>query len=312
VGRGQYDDARNKRRGRSSRIGRWPAVRLLWLGLVAAAASRPAHADPDDAAVGTRAGSTDDVTRWRRSVAAALEELPVLGELDGGATRVVVRGNVRRREALRVLSEARGVYDDIYRRFASGGDPDQRPPVTLCVFASTSDYDRFVFRVFGGGPSALGFYQPAARVLVANLELGLGNVRHELVHPLIGDDFPGVIPPWLNEGMGALYGSSDVHRSRVRFLVNYRLRDLQRTIAAGAAPDLGALLDAGADTFYGRGAAVRYATARYLLLWFERRSQLEAVYHDVRDAAADRAAQRRRVLARVDARAFLAWAARLR
>ena len=35
----------------------------------------------------------------------------------------------------------------------------------------------------------------------------VGNLRHELVHPLLGDDYPA-IPAWLNEGIASLYGSA--------------------------------------------------------------------------------------------------------
>ena len=58
-----------------------------------------------------------------------------------------------------------------------------------------------------------GFYLPDKRTAIANVDASIGNLRHELVHPLIGDDFPGM-PMWMNEGMAALYGSSSSGRCR--------------------------------------------------------------------------------------------------
>src|SRR5262245_61578293 len=81
---------------------------------------------------------------------------------------------------------------------------DKAAPVTLCLTGTTADYQAFT-RAFADVPSDLGFYRPDLRVGVANLGRGAGNLRHELVHPLVGDDYPE-IPSWLNEGLGSLYG----------------------------------------------------------------------------------------------------------
>jgi hypothetical protein len=147
---------------------------------------------------------------------------------------------------------------------------------------------------------------------VVNLARGAGNLRHELVHPLLGDDFP-TIPSWLNEGIGALYGTSVPGRAgRFRFLVNYRLRDLQAALRAGDLPGVDALVDSGEDQVYGERAMVYYALARYLLLYLDAQGRLDGFYRDVRAAGGDPDAVRALLGALVDQRQFVAWARSLR
>src|SRR5205085_8179392 len=93
---------------------------------------------------------------------------------------------------------------------------------------------------FDSMPSEWGFYRPDKRVALANLGASIGNLRHELVHPLIGDDFPR-IPAWLNEGIAALYGTAKWNGKRFEFLVNYRLKDLQAAIKDGTLPTIAQL-----------------------------------------------------------------------
>ena len=239
---------------------------------------------------------------------AMVDALPILGEIGDGPTRVIVRGNLDARTARRVLTEARGVYRDVNRRFVAPAPAAPRSDVTLCVLASEAAYQRFIVGVFGPGDhSTHGFYRADHRLAVANLARGIGNVRHELVHPLLGDDFPG-IPSWLNEGIAALYGSSTVSRRQVRFLINYRLRDLHAAIASGTLPSIAELAGSDADETYGPGKMTHYAMARYLLLYLERAGQLETTYRDLRSAAGDVDRRRRVVTGRVDEDGFVAWA----
>ena len=239
----------------------------------------------------------------------AVAALPIIGELSG-PTPVVLRGHVEPARALVLLDQARSVHADVTRRFLAKSDRVS-PPVQVCVFEDAS-YFAFVREVFGAGPhSPLGFYRADARVVVVNLARGVGNLRHELVHPLLGDDFPG-IPAWLNEGLGALYGSARVERTRVTFLVNYRLRDLQRSIRQGTLPDLAGLTGSTSREVHGEQAAVYYAMSRYLLLYLERRGRLEAVYRGAREVGGERQAVLALVTEAVDYDAFVEWARRLR
>ena len=131
------------------------------------------------------------------------------------------------------------------------------------------------------------------------------------MHPLLGDDFPG-IPAWLNEGVAALYGTARPTKRGFEFLVNYRLRDLQRAMTAGTLPSLADLAASTDDDVRGDRAAVFYAMSRYVLLYADRHGQLGPLYAAMRDATGDREAQRAVLERFVDERAFRAWAAKLR
>lgn len=262
---------------------------LLAIGLlVAAAGSARAQAAPDPVA-----------------------GLPLLAELGDGPTPVRVRGRLPAKQAVAMVALARAVYADVNRRFVA---PTRRRhlPVDLCLFASRRDYDAFTDQVFGGAESELGFYDPGPRVAVVNLQYGAGNLRHELAHPLLGDDF-AAIPAWINEGIGSLYGTAVAGRAgRFRFLVNYRLRDVQRAIRERSLPTLDQLVDSDDDDVRGDRAATYYGLSRYLLLYLEEHGQLERFYREVRDRGADPARQQALLERLVDYDRFVAWARRLR
>jgi hypothetical protein len=141
--------------------------------------------------------------------------------------------------------------------------------------------------------------------------VSIGNLRHELVHPLLGDDFPA-IPAWLNEGIAALYGTAKPTSKGFVFLVNYRLRDLQRALAHGDLPTLAVLAASTDADVRGERAAVFYAMSRYVLLYAERQGTLGELYAALRDASGDVARQRAILAHYVDERASRAWAAKLR
>jgi hypothetical protein len=258
---------------------------VRWLALVLLAAS--AHASGRD----------------------AIGELPELGTIEHGRARVVVRGDLakaRAREAVQLVDQ---VIADVERRFTRPAEHADAP-VTLCVLHDDASY-RDVAGTLGDIPSPWGFYRPDRRVAIANFGQSIGNLRHELVHPLIGDDFPE-IPAWLNEGVAALYGTARPTKRGFEFLVNYRLRDLQRALAKGELPSIGELAESTDADIRGPRAGMYYAYARYVLLFLDRKGKLDATYAALRDASGDVAKQRRILEAAVDEHAFRAWARGLR
>lgn len=242
--------------------------------------------------------------------AAVIERLPVLGTVARGRTRVVVRGEVSQRRAREVLAVVDDVVQDVQRRLtAPSATPDR--DITLCLLPDAARLRQVAMAAFGEVISDLGFYRPDHRIAFANLGNSIGNLRHELVHSLIGDDFPR-IPAWLTEGIASLYGTAKAGRHGFEFLVNYRLRDLQSALKAGDLPTIDELAASTPVDVRGPRAMVWYALARYVLLYVDRAGKLGEMYGKLRAAAGDAKAQRAVLAAYVDDEAFQAWARKLR
>lgn len=267
-------------------------MRTLTLTLaVIAAAAAPARADAPD-------------------THAVVDALPELATVVRGRTRVVVRGELSKAQAREAAAVVDQVIADVQAKFASPATT-RDPDVTLVLFASDRRYREVATAAFGEVPSDWGFYRPDKRVAIANFGVSIGNLRHELVHALIGDDFPG-IPSWMNEGIGALYGTASHTPAGFTFLVNYRLRDLQRALRDKTLPSFSDLATSDRSTVYGDRAMVWYAYGRYVLLYMDRRGTLTAFYRALRDGSHDAAAQRALFAKYVDEAVFRAWAAKLR
>lgn len=243
-------------------------------------------------------------------VRATVDKLPELGAVARGRTRVVVRGEVTRARAREAVALVEQVIGDVQRRFTAPAKTPDRD-ITLCLLPDDARFRAVAMAAFGDLPSNLGFYRGDHRVALANLGRSIGNLRHELVHPLLGDDFPK-IPAWLNEGIASLYGSARPGRHGFEFLVNYRLRDLQRALKAGDLPTLDELAASTSADVLGPRTMVWYAMARYVLLYVDRAGKLDELYGKLRAAAGDVPAQRALLHAYVDERAFLRWARALR
>lgn len=231
---------------------------------------------------------------------------PIIGKIDQGPTPVVIRGKVPRREARRLVELARAIHADVNARFV---EPRlvPHPPVDLVLYTDDEEYQALATG-YARVPAGQGFYRPDARVAAVNLARGRGNLRHELVHPLIVDDFPG-IPTWLNEGIASMYGGAHRVRGRFQFVANDRLRDLTAAIEDGLLPTRHELAFAGRPELYGADGAIYYAVSQHVVLYLERRGRLEAYYRTVRTNPSLRGAA---LAAEVDWRRFVRWAKRLR
>jgi hypothetical protein len=214
---------------------------------------------------------------------------------------------VSKQQQKQAVALVEAIVADVEHRFTQ---PSKKPDkhVKLFVYSDAKRYQTEAEK-FGPVISDWGFYMPDKRTAIANVGVSIGNLRHELVHPLIGDDYPG-IPTWLNEGIAALYGTAKPTPHGFEFLVNYRLRDLRRAIAAGTLPTIAELAASTERDVHGATAGTYYAMARYVLLYVDRKGKLGELYAALRDAGRDRHAA---ILARyVDDQAFVAWAKRLR
>jgi hypothetical protein len=238
---------------------------------------------------------------------ATVDALPEIAKVTRGRATVIVRGQLpraRHREMIQLVDQI--ITDTSHRFGIAKGDP--HPSVTLCLFPDLASY-RKVAALFGPIPSDLGFYMPDSRIALANIGNSIGNLRHELAHPMIEDDYAN-IPAWLAEGVGSLYGTARWTGDRFEYLVNYRLRDLRRALELGTLPSLGELAASTSREVRGPDGMVYYAYARYVLLYAEQHGTLAKLYGDLRAAST---AEHPKILARyVDAKAFVKWVGALR
>lgn len=246
------------------------------------------------------------------SQAALIDAQPELARItDLGATPVILRGHLSKRRAQKMERYAREVYRDLARRFLRESNT-KHAPVQVCLFDSDRAYHAFARAIQDDRSySSWGFYLPSKRLVIANLAQSVGNLRHELAHPLLGDDYPD-IPAWLNEGIASLYGNVQRRRGGLRFTVNYRLRHLREAKAQGRLPGLSALANSGRAQLYGAEAMTYYALSRYVLLYLDRRDQLSALYKQLRDGPKSRKAHLRALRARIDEARFIRWTTRLK
>lgn len=241
----------------------------------------------------------------------AVEDLKELDRIEHGRTTIIIRGEgLRKKKRKRVIKLARAIYNDVAERFLTGSGPVDRPPVDLCLFKTQKTYDAFVLEVYGeeyADFSPRGFYMPSKRLIVANLSGGYGNLRHEILHPIMGDDFENM-PYWMNEGMASLYGSSEYSKKKKRFVfgINYRLKHLKAAIKADALPSFEELANSTYSDVHERPHTY-YAYGRYLLLYLDEQNQLEAFWAEMAAELPTPERQLEVINTYVEREAFLEW-----
>jgi hypothetical protein len=114
-----------------------------------------------------------------------------------------------------------------------------------------------------------------------------GTLKHELFHLMVRSEF-GDIPPWLDEGMAALYEVSGFEDGELHGRPNWRGPVLERHWELR--PHIGELVEADWPTFHAGGngrhlsperlykQAANHATARYFVLYLQEQGKLEVVY----------------------------------
>ena len=156
-------------------------------------------------------------------------------------------------------------------------------PIRVFLFRDKETYEEYCEKTYGRPPGTpFGFYMSQERKMVMNIATGSGTLAHELVHPLLAEDFPGV-PSWFNEGFASLFEQSRATSAgKMRGLVNWRLPALRQALRSRAGVPLEALLKTTAAEFYGDNRGIHYAAARYLVLYLQERGLLERFYREFR------------------------------
>jgi hypothetical protein len=159
--------------------------------------------------------------------------------------------------------------------------------IEVYLFKDERSYRRNAKRLFGDDPDTpYGYYSSDHDALIMNFGSGAGTLSHELVHPYMEANFPGV-PAWFNEGLASLYEYPSEKSGHIVGLPNWRLPNLKTEIRAGTLPDLATLLGTSDDEFY-KADYDAYAYARYLLYYLQEHGKLLAFYQAFRADTADR------------------------
>ncbi|HEX7315320.1 MAG TPA: hypothetical protein VF297_15450 [Pyrinomonadaceae bacterium] len=158
---------------------------------------------------------------------------------------------------------------------------DPNEILDIWLFKDSASYNKHARDLFGGEPTTpYGYYSPAHKSLVMNIETGGGTLVHEIVHPFVEANFPDC-PAWLNEGLGSLYEQSGEQDGHIVGYTNWRLPGLQRAIRRGGLTPFEKLLALDGRAFYDDDAhGTNYAQARYLCYYLQERGLLTRFYRD--------------------------------
>jgi hypothetical protein len=187
--------------------------------------------------------------------------------------------------------------------------PDQ--VITTFLYAGADNYKLHARKDYpDGGEPYYGYYSPAGRTMVMNINTGTGTLVHELTHALVVYDFTNQ-PTWFNEGLASLHEQCNVEEDGITGLPNWRLPGLQAAIRDGKLRPLAELVTK--RDFYGPAQGVNYAQARYFVMYMQHKGLLRDFYRHFRGHADGDAADVRaiehvfgRKIAQIEP-AFIAW-----
>ncbi len=174
----------------------------------------------------------------------------------------------------------RYLYQDYFQK-----KPER--PIRVYLFRDRKTYEEHCAAAYRKPPSTpFGFYLSRERKMVMNIATGTGTLAHELVHPLLAEDFPEV-PSWFNEGFASLFEQSGPRGGKIVGDLNWRLPGLVKALKAGKGVAFAELLATTSEQFYGDERGINYASARYLCYYLQEHGLLIGFYRDFKAAAKD-------------------------
>jgi hypothetical protein len=229
------------------------------------------------------------------------EAVASVGQLAGPAYRALAEGAFvvasRTHAEAQMREIARGLTRYLEFYAATYGMP--RPPHLVSVYLTSdgTEMRELAQRVHGIRVSraSIGYsFRDDLSMVGIIPQQTYGTMAHELFHLMVRRDF-GDVPPWLDEGMAALYEVSRVEPDgRIRGTPNWRGPVLQQTWTNR--PSVAELVRADWLAFEARSQAdepvrqaANHAAARYLILHLQERGLLPAVYRAFRERDALRA-----------------------
>jgi hypothetical protein len=149
--------------------------------------------------------------------------------------------------------------------------------IEIWLFKNERSFRKGAKKFFGDDPDTpYGYYSSEHEAMVMNIGPGAGTLVHEVVHPYMEANFPGV-PSWFNEGLASLYERPTENKGHIWGLPNWRLPNLKKQIADKTLPPMTRLLGTTRDEFYDAPFDA-YAYARYLLLYLQDHGKLTGFY----------------------------------
>ena len=154
-------------------------------------------------------------------------------------------------------------------------DPDTIQDVWL--FRDSTSYQHHTVWLTGAEPHTPYGFASEQHGLIMDISTGGGTLVHEIVHPYMRTNFPGV-PAWFNEGLASLYEQCGEREGRIVGFTNWRLAGLQAAIRRGTLPSFRRLLSTTEREFYDADPGTNYAQARYLYLYLQEQELLRRYY----------------------------------
>ncbi|MBI3272420.1 MAG: C39 family peptidase [Planctomycetes bacterium] len=166
-------------------------------------------------------------------------------------------------------------YTHLQAQFFPGG---LRHPIEVYLLNGKASYEGHVEEWFHERPhTKYGYYSPAHQALFMNIATGGGTLVHEMVHPLMAEQFPGV-PSWFNEGLASLFEQCGEENGKMVGLLNWRYSGLMEAIRTGQFKALERLMRTDSQTFYANDQGDNYGIARYLCQYLQSRGKIQEYY----------------------------------
>jgi len=150
----------------------------------------------------------------------------------------------------------------------------------IWLFKDADSYRTHAKEFFNDEPETpYGYYSSQNKALIMNIATGGGTLVHEIVHPFMEANFPGV-PAWFNEGLGSLYEQSGDVNGRIHGYTNWRLPGLQKAIRERRLSSFKILFATTRTQFYSDRTGINYAQARYLCYYLQQKNLLTRFYSE--------------------------------
>ncbi len=169
----------------------------------------------------------------------------------------------------------RWAYTHLMDQFFPGG---LDRPIEVYLFDGDAPYRKYTWEWFRDKPETpFGYYSSVHRALIMNIATGGGTLVHEMVHPLMAQQFPGV-PSWFNEGLASLFEQCGERGGKMVGLLNWRHKGLMEAIRSGAFESLERLMKTNTSQFYSNDQGNNYGIARYLCQYLQSKGKIEEYY----------------------------------